>query len=315
MEKITSFFMSIITFFLSLFGITLGEKDFEKFADLSYGTGEYQTVDIYVPDSAYDRDYNGCILFIHGGSWIGGDKAEMIAQCEDYANKGYITATMNYRLRSDANTVNGIDMVSDINECIKKIKSFSDEKGLNITKLATSGYSAGAHLSMLYTYANTNPDKGSELDFISPAIPIAFTANQVGPASFKAGVWVDSFLGEGDIGPGLAQALSGIVFFEEKDGVITYIADETTINYAIDLVSPASHVTSKAVPSLLGYGGKDTIVPIGNKDAIVNACEAAGIKYDLVFYPNSGHLLENDKDNSEKYASLLDEYCKTYFGY
>ncbi len=315
MEKITAFFMSIITFILGVFGITLGGESFEKFADITYGTHERQVVDIYVPESAYEREYNGCILYIHGGSWTGGDKKDMADRCEEYAGKGYITATMSYRLYAEGNGVTAIDMVEDVNECIKRIKAFSDEKGLNITKLATSGYSAGAHISMLYAYANTNPNRGSELDFIAPAIPLSFTANQVGPSSFHEGVWVNSIFSRDDMGLGLAQQLSGVKLFEEKDGTVTYVTDEATRNYAIDLVSPASHVTSEAIPSLFGYGGMDMIVPIGNKNAIISAAEKAEIDFDLVMYPKSNHGLGLDMRSAAEYTKLLGEYLKTYFGY
>ena len=74
-EKIMAFFMAIINFFMSMFG--LGQTDSQQyncqtFFDLSYGTHERQVVDLFVPENA-SGDL-GLVLLIHGGAWIAGDK-------------------------------------------------------------------------------------------------------------------------------------------------------------------------------------------------------------------------------------------------
>ncbi len=286
--------------------------NYEVYSSIKYGTDEKQVMDIYVPLTAYQRKFNGAILYIHGGSWTGGDKTEMEARSIEYAEKGYITANMNYRLYTEGGNITGISMVSDVDNAIKMLKNFSDEKTLNITKLATSGYSAGGHISMLYTYANTNPQKGKELNIIKPAIKIVFTANQVGPSDFRAGVWGN---GTNDTGLNLGQLLSGYTLTKVENEKVVLVADEKTVEYALNLVSPATHVTSSAVPSLFGYAGNDYIVPPGNRESIINACKNADIRHDLVMYPRSGHMLLFDPKSDSQYKELLDEYCLTYFGY
>ena len=65
-----------------------------------YDENERNIYDLYIPYYATKRnnEYNGIILFIHGGSWIGGEKEGMDAFCKIYAQMGYITATMGYTL-------------------------------------------------------------------------------------------------------------------------------------------------------------------------------------------------------------------------
>ena len=54
-------------------------------------------MDIYTPDSdtASNRPL---IIFIHGGSYLGGSKTEIdcIDFCEHFAKKGYVTASVNF---------------------------------------------------------------------------------------------------------------------------------------------------------------------------------------------------------------------------
>ena len=62
----------------------------------------FHKMDIYMPSG--DTEVNRpLIIFIHGGSYIGGDKSgpDCVDFCETFAKKGYVTASVNYRLASD----------------------------------------------------------------------------------------------------------------------------------------------------------------------------------------------------------------------
>ena len=113
LEKITAFFMAIINFFMSLFGLgQAGGQQYncQTFFDLSYGTHERQVVDLFVPENA-SGDL-GLVLFIHGGAWIQGDKESYKGGMEYGAtNLGIATASVNYRYISD--DVDLIDVYTD----------------------------------------------------------------------------------------------------------------------------------------------------------------------------------------------------------
>lgn len=294
MEKIISIIMSLLAYFAAFFAPLFPNTDtYELFSDISYGTEIREVMDIYVPDSAYENDTNGCILFIHGGSWSNGDKQEMASRCIEMTKKGYITATMNYTLYSEENSSYfTVDiMLDEIGMAFEKIREISDENNLNINKAATSGFSSGAHISMLYSYtrAGTCP------------FELVFTANMVGPSDLSYEVW-------GDMCPVIVSGLSGETVTKEM--VLSGKADEI-----IASVSPVTYVTSDTIPSLFAYGGKDMFVPAGNGEAIKAGFESTGAPYDYIFYPNSNHTLLNDPEVHETYIETLEEYCRTYFGY
>lgn len=288
-EKIIGIIMAILTFVGSTF-LGVAPK-YESFTNLSYGTSERNVMDIYVPAEAYKNEENGCILFIHGGSWSSGSKDEMLGECVALANDGYITATMSYTLINDSNrdTYSVMTVLDEISLAIEAIKKFSDEKGLNITKLATSGYSAGAHLSMLYSYSR--PDE-------SP-IPLAFAANKVGPSDFTTQAW-------GEAGPRIAKMLAGAAITEE------YMNDGKE-KELIELVSPVYYVRENSIPSLFAYGGKDKTVPVGNAESVKKAFEESGAVYDFILFPFSDHILIFAPYRGAQYNIKLKEYCNKYF--
>ena len=296
MQKILAFILTVGLMFQTAFGL-IGEK-YDVYENLRYGEAQRDLVTVYVPKSAYDRDANGCILFIHGGSWNGGEKEDMEPQCKKLAMKGYITATMSYSLCSKGNEITDVTvytMLDEMTACIEELKAFSDEKGLNIQKLATSGYSAGGHISMLYSYSRPQDS----------AIELAFTANRVGPADMTTDAW-------GASAYRLASKLTGTEF---TDAVI----ESGEADRLCREISPVAYVDQNTMPSLFAYAGNDPIVTRGNRQAMERVFKDTfgenGSGYDYVFYPLSGHGLLLDPISEYRYYKLLYSYCETYFGY
>lgn len=294
MTKIISVVLALIAylsgFFSFLFPVT---ESYTIFTDVRYGNEPREIMDIYVPDIAYQRPENGCILFIHGGSWSNGDKKEMSSRCIEMAERGYIAATMNYTLFTALNAEDfTVDvMLDEIGLALKEIKAFSKEKNLNITKAATSGFSSGGHISLLYSYTRIKE---------SP-IKLVFTANMVSPSDL-------SYSSFGELSPVIVSGLTGKIV--TLDMVKNGKADKL-----IASVSPVTYISSDCIPSLFAYGGKDTIVTMQNYYAVKNAFEKTTATYDIFLYPNSIHTLLNDPDVHQQYFAKFLEYCKIYFGH
>ena len=294
MQKILAMILTLSLMLTTFFGM-IGEP-YNVVENIRYGEAERDLVTVYVPDNAYARDENACILFIHGGSWTGGEKEDMSPQCKKLAMQGYVTATMSYSLCSNEITdVTVYTMLDEITLCTEAIRAFSEETGLNITKMATSGYSAGGHISMLYSY--TRPEDS--------AIPLVFTANRVGPSDMTKDAW-------GAAAYGLGSRLTGTEFTDEmiENGEADRLCRE---------ISPVYYVNADTMPSIFAYAGLDPIVTAGNRTAMTKAFRETfgenGNNYDYIFYPFSGHGLLLDPVSEEVYYRTLYRYCETYFGY
>ncbi|SMB90696.1 alpha/beta hydrolase [Deinococcus hopiensis] len=64
-------------------------------ADQRYGPDARNVLDVYAPQNAQNAPV---VLFVHGGSWEGGDKMGHRFVGESLARVGYVTGVMNYRL-------------------------------------------------------------------------------------------------------------------------------------------------------------------------------------------------------------------------
>ncbi len=266
---------------------------YEIHRDVSYGENNANMMDIYLPRQAHKRESNGVILFIHGGSWSGGDKAEETVRCRMLASKGYLVANVNYTLWSEetVDTYHVSQVLDEIDTALLRVKEFADEHGIVVDKAATVGYSAGAHLAMLYAYSRAQ----------TAPVEIVFAASMAGPADISPEVW-----GE-DMAIRVARRLTGVEITPEM--LRSGDADELLAS-----ISPTSFIDENTPPTLLMQGGKDTVVPPANAVSLVEKFIANAVPYDYIHLKDSDHsLLQNPIKHAHFYGLLLD-YCERYFG-
>lgn len=266
-----------------------------RYLDVPYGSRTHNTYDLYLSTDAATRDSLALILYVHGGSWIGGDKAEHAGDCYAWVEKGYATATMNYSLLKEENT-SLVTMLDEIEKCVEHIVRFAADKGAHIRQMAIGGTSAGGHLSMMFAYNHRHP------------LPIQFVAIKVGPADFRILFPYDANAS--------AQDVENFVF----SCTGKHISADSLSPQRVDSIklqaSPVCYINdSTALPAIFAYGGKDGLVKPDHYRTLQAAYDRLGKRYDLIVFPNSGHLLIDDKECMERYDSTLNAYCKTYFGY
>jgi hypothetical protein len=145
-------------------------SNFTTTSDIVYGqntsyTGSNTTLKLDVYEPTGDTEINRpLILFVHGGSFIGGTKTDgdMVAMCQRFARKGYVTASIDYRLGffpfDSANAVKAVVRATqDLRAAIRFF--YKDKQTTNTYKIDTShifigGSSAGAITALHVGYLN-----------------------------------------------------------------------------------------------------------------------------------------------------------------
>lgn len=293
-EKIIAFFMSIINFFLSLFGIGgIGGQDFncQTFFDLSYGTHERQVVDLCVP---YDASGDiGMVLFIHGGAWVGGDKETYEGGMNYGASSlGIATASLNYRYISP--DVDLLDVLDDIDAALARVKQEAAKVGVNINKVLLTGDSAGGHLSLLYAYARKNT---------APVTPVAVISNS-GPTD----LYDDNFYHNNAMGDTaticelMSKACGQYFTYENKESA----------KAALYSVSPIAYVSADCVPTVINHGNADTIVPFSNAVTLDALLTQYGVEHVFNVYQGADHDLGKDEAAKDRADELLFGYIDRF---
>lgn len=290
-NRIVSIIMSAFLSFFNLIGVMLGMENTYKFENVSYGTHERHTLNLYIPA---DKESVGLVLMIHGGAWIGGDKADYAGEVERVLGMGYAVASVNYRYISEE--VNLIDVTDDIQLAVAKIKELSEKRNVEINKMVLTGVSAGGHLAMLYAYSR---------DDVSAIKPVA-VLNYCGPTDLSDDAYYfDNGLGDSEY---VAQVLSWACGYKHT------FATREEAKEALFNVSPLKYVDANTVPTVINHGMKDNIVPFSNAVSLRDKFDELGVTYVFNAYPNSGHGLNEDAENTEKSYELYSEYLETYLG-
>ena len=146
-----------------------------------------QTYDLYLPGNVGEIEWTAPFyLFVHGGSWMHGNKSRRVAMFAEMAEQGFIVASMNYVLcnakRGGMHTFS--EMLADIDAMVSQIPYIARAAGISIPRIAIGGNSAGGHLSLLYAYDGANPFVlGLGLRHV---VPIACVFSDCGPSDIAS---------------------------------------------------------------------------------------------------------------------------------
>jgi acetyl esterase/lipase len=299
-----------------------GKDKSAYYENLPYGAHARQVLDLSYPQAPNKiTEPLTAVLLIHGGSWIGGSKAEEPFKTyfnELPAKTGAVAATMNHRTLFSDPPAYYDDMLEDVGNAIKLIRDKSGELGVDIDKIVLAGHSSGGHLALLYSYRY----------HAQSAIPIAFVAglappsdlldpdmydpgnlaaeppepNQMGIAfsigiSYLTGLIPVTVAAKGDFISGISgnpEKLIGLYM----NAPLSLISHPTALDDNASKIAPASPKAQAAAgvpPTVLFHGKKDTTVLWTNSESLEKELRNKGVKVEYHAYEDEGHGFENKR--------------------
>ena len=292
-----AFFVSIISFFNILSAGYIKHYPDNRILLNGYYTDkkdERQKYDLVFPKNAKGR--LGLVLCIHGGGWVEGSKDEYTKSLFQVSEqKGVAAACMNYRYVSD--NVSFGDVLDDITSALAAIKAKGAEYGVNFDKVLLTGISAGGHLSLLYAYTKKDA---------APVRPVC-VVELCGPTDLESPFFYSV---KNRVG-----ASVGVEYFRNiishGIGFDIDLDNFDTARNAMKKYSPINYVDENSVPTVLGQGEIDDIVPYQNSLDLDKMLTEFNVKHTFISFPNSNHECE-DKASMSAIMKLFFEYIDTY---
>jgi acetyl esterase/lipase len=229
----------------------------EALTDVSYCTADNsaQKMDVYFPDSGGPWP---ALVYVHGGSWMHGDKAEALMFAANMTSQGYLVVSINYRLYPPARFP---AMIEDVKCAVRSLRAHASEYNLDPNRIGAVGVSAGGHLVSLLGTSDQSAgwDVGEYLDQSSRVqAVIAMAAVTDLTKNFP----------NADI-----EAMRHVGFGEDN----------------IVQASPITHVTSDDPPFLLIHGDRDELVPYEQSQLMYDRLVQMNVPAQLVIVKNATH--------------------------
>jgi len=166
--------------------------------------------------------------------------------------------------------------INDLTSVVQFLRNHTDEYTIS-DNIGFIGTSAGAHLSLLWSYAF---DSQKQVNMV---------CSIVGPTNFTDPAYLEN------TNPDLQELLD--------------LYGQATLSF-LEEVSPYHQVTSIAPPTILFYGGMDPLVPTTQGTDMRDKLSELGIIHEFTLYPNEGHGWTgiNLIDTTIKLHSFINNY-------
>jgi len=261
-------------------------SELEVRSDVVYGTGGGRDLKCDIYATPGDGKPQPGVLLVHGGGWRRGNKSVMEGYGARLAAEGFVCVACEYRLTPESVWPAHIE---DVKAAIRWTRANAAGLGIDATKIAALGRSAGAHLVLLA--AGTPGHEAFEGIGGNPSIATNLAAVV---AIFPPTVF---FAGEQRVHGGTpARALMG----------------EGTGDEAAKLASPLRHVSPAFPPTMLLHGTADKTVPVSASMVMYEALAKANVPVEMHLYAEQPHGFAGRDDFIDLCAAEVAHFLKRY---
>ncbi len=250
----------------------------EVFGDIGFKETEERMLflDIYRKKNILDPA--PLIIFIHGGSWTGGNKMYYLIYLLSYAEKGYITASLSYRFAQEEKFPAALE---DVLCGIEWLKANGSEYGIDSSNVALVGGSAGGHLALLAGYTIGGPYGPGNCNNNGASPQVNAIVNFYGPTDLTT---------EYSISRDEPKYFLGLDYKNDPEKYL--------------MASPVHFVTPDDPPTMTFIGTLDELVPVNQADVLNETLIAADV-------PHNYHRLKGWPHTMDA-AVPVNEYAQYY---
>lgn len=252
-----------------------------RLLDVAYaGESDFQKLDLYMPDGQAPRGGWPLIIFVHGGAWMMCDKSDIQVMAPlGLRDQGFAVASVNYRLSGEARFP---AQIYDLKAAIRYLRAEAAPLGLDATRFALWGCSAGGHLVELAAMTNGVPLlEDLAMGHAEASSDVQALVSFFGPTKLDDMDMYMSQTGAGEPDHDDAQSPEGRLLGgapSERPGMVI-------------AANPETWVTKDCPPSFLLHAPADPIVPVQHSIMLAHRISriAGQERVRLRLVENAGH--------------------------
>lgn len=245
--------------------------------------GKSLKLDMYRPKN---RDKSlPLLVFIHGGGWKSGQRSDYLVYLIPFAQKGYITATISYRLLNDGPYP---ACAEDVTDAIQWLFNHGSDYGYDSERIAVIGGSAGAHLAMLAAYGWSNCSTDSLI---------------ISNSTHRIKAVVDIY-GPVDLTTDYAR---------NHPLVTSFIAKPFEVSPELYVeASPVHYLDKGDPPTLILQGTSDNLVPASQSVNLKASLDSLGVTSELYCLPLWPHTMDIVKRVNDFSQKTMEDFFEKY---
>jgi len=256
--------------------------------DVAYAHADaQQMMDIVRPRDS--GQVHPAVVCIHGGGFRAGSRKGYLAQCIRLAQRGYVAATVDYRLAPAAPFPAA---VHDVKASVRYLRANAAHLRIDPTHIGATGGSAGGHLALFLGLTGGMPRFEGDGPNGGQSSRVSCVVDYYGPSDFTKsyGKSVDA-----------ADVLPLFLGGDLNHARLTHIQ-----------ASPLNWVTPDAAPTLAIQGTKDRYVAYEQSVWIIDRLLAAGVDAELETVEGADHGFKGaDAERAEqRMLAFFDRYLK-----
>ncbi|ANH83085.1 hypothetical protein A8C56_20750 [Niabella ginsenosidivorans] len=213
-------------------------------------------IHLFKNDKEGNKEKKPVIVFFHGGSWSEGQPSWHFQACRNYAAKGWIACSVEYRIYGSQSTL-PFAAVMDARSAIRWLREHANEFGIDTSRIVATGNSAGGHLVLATALATDWNEKSDHLQF-SPV-------------------------------PNVLLVNSGV--YDLTDEKTAWIRKELKDKNLVKGISPNNLVRKHQPPMLLIHSKADKNVPYESAEKFLSLMQSAGNPVILKSLDEGGHFI------------------------
>ncbi len=231
-----------------------------RLSDIPFlGAHRKEKLDLYFPSGPKRLD-RPAVVFIHGGGFTGGDKAEYrsASVSADLCRAGYVVVSCNYVLGPKDKPGVWPQNIADCRNAVRWLRAHAKELGVNPDKIAVAGGSAGGYLALMVGLSDDKTGPGGD-----PAAK----------HSAKVSAVIDMY---------------GVVNFSKHGkGIVPGASPAEQAAYL-----PESQCDAQDPAVLILHGTADSTVDIAQSDDMAKALRSAKTPYEYIVVEGAPHTFD-----------------------
>ena len=254
--------------------------------DLTYNTTDSGPIKL---DIAYPKNMEEpapLLVFVYGEAWTHGNKEKYKGYLIDFANKGYVTASVWYRKSAEAPFPAAVE---DVKCAVNWLAANADKFHIDTDNVALVGASSGGYLALMTAYSPDNSLRPDSCSTDKQDYKIQAVVSSYAPVDLTDKRVIKSTKAEQFIG-------------------VSY--DQSPELYR--KASPVSYITKNIPPTLIFHGSIDDVVSIKQSEALKVKLESFGVPVEYHKLKGMPHFMEGSKDANNYMLFYMTDFFAKY---